>query len=116
VARYSLLSDYSDPALSNLTEQHLEAADVFVDMQLNARNYPIADIVLPSAPLTAIAQAWAKQLAAAGGALGDDSPLIALAKLHEKNALTLASLLTREALGLADVTGAAFGQLNLGRG
>lgn len=116
MAIYYALSPYGDPALSNLNEAHCLSADVFVDLQLRARGFDPSFITLPNAALTAIAEAWAKRLAATEGALGEDSPLIAKAREYEKTALTLVNLLTRESLGLSVVGVASFGSATLGRG
>ena len=116
MAIYSTVTTLVDPALSNLSEDHCLGADVFVDLQLRARGFDPALVILPNAALTAIAEAWAKRLAATEGALGEDSPLIAKAREHEKTALTLVNLLTREGLGLSVVGVASFGTVTLGRG
>lgn len=115
MAKYATLLDCADPAVT-VTDQNLNDADVYVDLQLNARGFAVASIVLPNTTLTTIAVTWAKRLAAIEGAIGEKSPLIEKAVQLEKTAKTLVALLTRESLGLTNDTGAAFGQFTIGRG
>jgi hypothetical protein len=115
MAKYLDLSDCIDPALV-VTASHLADADVYVDLQLNAKGIVPADVTLPNTTLTALAVAWAKRQAAIEGAIGENSPLIDKARQLEKTAATLAALLTREALGLANAAGVAYGQIRMDRG
>jgi len=115
MAKYSVLSDCADPALV-VTEAHLADADVYVDLQLNAKGIAPDAVSLPNATLTALAVAWAKRQAAISGAIGENSPLIDKSKQFGQTAATLADLLTREALGVANAGGAAFGQIRMDRG
>lgn len=104
----------ADPSVT-VTETHLAAADIFVDLSLRERGINPTDVTLPNATLTEIALNWAKRAACVEGAIGDNSPLIDKAKQYENNAKTLAGLLSRAALGIAEPTGTAFGQITLGR-
>lgn len=115
MGKYCVLSDCTDPALV-MAETHLADADVYVDLQLNARGIAPDSVTLPHAALTALAVAWAKRQAAVEGAVGENSPLIDKAKQFEKTAVTLTELLSRTALGIANEPGTGFGQIVLGRG
>jgi len=115
MAKYALLADALDPALT-VEERHLDKADVFVDALLHERGIDPEAVTLPLALLTELAVAHALRLAAIEGAIGDNSPLIAKAREYEKTAALLAKSLSREALGLAVVSGAGYGNVVLGRG
>jgi len=105
----------ADPSIT-IDEQHLASADVFVNLALQERGINPADVTVPNAVLKTIAELWAKRVACVEGAIGDNSPLIDKAKQYESQAKVLVSMLNRAALGIAEPTGAAFGQINLGRG
>lgn len=104
----------ADPSVT-VTEHDAQAADIFVDMALHDRGINPASVTLPNAILTEIAANWAKRSACVQGAIGDNSPLIDKAKQYESQATVLVSMLNRAALGIAEPTGAAFGQITLGR-
>jgi len=114
MAKYATLADCAD-MLVVCTAQHLQDADVFVDLALQARGIDPADLVLPNPTLTSIAVAWAKRQAAVDGANGPDSPLVDKARQYEATAKILAAKLSRPAVGLATPAGAGFGQFGLGR-
>lgn len=105
----------ADPSFT-VTDVHLLAADIYVDLSLRERGFNPADVVLPNAVLSEIASNWAKRIAATEGAIGENSPLITKAREFEKNANTLVAKLNREALGLVVPAGVAYGQITLGRG
>lgn len=114
MARYAVLTDCTDPALA-VDNGHLAKADAWVDGQLRAHGINPADIVLPQALLTDLAAAYAQQQAAIEQSR-DDGVLMTKAREYRQMAAQLASLLTREALGIAAPTGSGFGFFTLGRG
>ncbi|MDO8940902.1 MAG: hypothetical protein Q7U98_17240 [Methylicorpusculum sp.] len=105
----------ADPSFT-VSEAHLAAADIFVDLSLHERGFNPEDVTLPNAVLSEIAANWAKRLSATEGAITENSPLLAKAREFEKNAQALIKKLTREALGITVPAGTAFGQITLGRG
>lgn len=104
----------ADPAVT-VSEANVLATDVFIDLSLRERGISSAEVTLPNAILTEIAANWAKRLACVDCSITDDSVLMDKAKQFESTAKTLIKLLNREALGIAEPTGAAFGQVALGR-
>lgn len=104
----------ADPSVT-VSEANVLATDVFIDLSLRERGINPADVALPNAVLTEIAVNWAKRLACVDSSITDDSVLMDKAKQFESTAKTLVKLLNREALGIAEPTGAAFGQVSLGR-
>lgn len=105
----------ADPSVT-VTETHLEAADRFVDLVLRERGIDPDAVTLPNATLAEISSNWAKRVACVEGAIGENSPLIDKGKQLETTARTLVKMLSRQALGIAEPTGSAFGQVALGRG
>lgn len=105
----------ADPSVT-VSDTHLLAADGFVDLVLRERGIDPNDVTLPNAILSEIAANWAKRVACVEGAITDSSPLIDKAKQFENSARTLVKMLSRQALGIAEPTGSAFGQVALGRG
>lgn len=117
MAKYALLTDCIDPALT-VSALNLAEADVYVDLALgNIGIGPAqaAALVLPNAILTAIAAAWAKRLAAIEGSMGDNSLLMDKAREYKISAESLVKSLNRAALGLTEPTGTGYGTLTLGR-
>lgn len=104
----------ADPSITVL-EKHLASADIFINLWLGKRGIDPAAVTLPNATLKTIAAKWAKRDACVEGAIGDNSPLIDKAEKYEKEAINLAGMLSRAALGIAEPTGTAFGQITLGR-
>ena len=105
----------ADPSVT-VTETHLIAADIYVDLSLRERGINPSAIVLPNPVLSEIASIWAKRLAAIEGSITENSPLIDKANQFEKSANGLVEKLSRESLGVAVPVGTAFGQITLGRG
>ncbi|OQW74859.1 MAG: hypothetical protein BVN35_09600 [Proteobacteria bacterium ST_bin11] len=117
MAKYCTLADCADPVVA-VTNEHLEGADVYVDLALGTAGIsPVdaASITLPNAILKAVAVAWAKRLAAIDGSMGDNSLMIDKANQYKTSADMLAKQLNRAALGLAEPTNGGFGSITLGR-
>jgi len=114
MAKYSELTDYTDPALS-MNESFLDAADVFIDAQLFERGINPADVVLPQMLLTQISINWAKRLACIEQARDENSPLIPKAREYEKTVNALLVSLNRTALGVPFPTGTSYAGFSAGR-
>jgi len=119
MSKYATLADCQDPSVI-VTDDHLNDADVFVDLALNTAGITYAEIqalTLPNLTLKTIAVYWAKHLACNEGIMTDSTALISKGDRYKADAEALSKRLNKTVLGIVQTTvSSGYGSVTIGRG
>jgi hypothetical protein len=117
MALYVSLSDCTK-APPGLSEEELEAADIYVNSVLFGLGVDPATVTLPNATLASIAKNYAYYLAANNAIKDQDSGMVTVRDGYMAQVKMLVGSLSRAALGLTPGggTGGGYGSITIGRG